>query len=188
MKDSPSADLPGVGPSSANGAFARSGLVAASAIALGLVLHRWEIAALAAPFVLGPAMFFPTRAASPTVALRFEELAAGEHDLVHVFVTVSAEHALDAVEVELDPGEFVPRGPMRWVVSLNAAQSKEFGTEVVADHWGRRRVGPATAIALTPGLFGDMAPSRSDLAALEVEPEPETFRATQEVPRARFRR
>jgi uncharacterized protein (DUF58 family) len=170
-----------VRPSSA---LPRCCLVVAFAITLAFVLHRVDIAVLAVPFVLSPAFYLQRRPARPNVELQLSDIVAAERDVVRGLVTISAPGAVDLLNVDLDPGNFQAVGPTKWTVSLDAGERREIEFELVANRWGQRFVGPATATGFSPALLTEVSPSRSEPKRVAVFPTADLLNAAEDVPHA----
>jgi len=151
---------------------------------LAVVTHHGQLAALAAPFVLGPAVYFRRESAPISATLQSLEPAVGEHEIVHAVLTLSSPEDVDLVEVRLNPGSTAPVGSTTRSVSLAAGEECHLAFELEAGHWGRRFVGPAMVRAYGPALLGAFAPTVTESARVIVAPKADSFKATQDVPHA----
>ena len=165
-------------------ALARCCLVVAVTLTLAFVLRRAELAVLAVPFVLAPAIFLGRHDIAPKIRLRLSEAIATEHDLVKAVVEISTPIAIDVCNVVLDPGNLVALGPTSWVISLDAGEQREIVCELEASRWGRRFAGPATLTGASPALLTEIPAATSTTARLTVVPAADSLRASEDAPHA----
>jgi uncharacterized protein (DUF58 family) len=167
-----------------SGALVRCCIIATVTIALGISTHHPQIAVLAAPFVLGPSIYFSRRVAAVSVRLDLDESEAREHDPVRGIVTVQSRDDLDLVVVELDPGGLSSDGTTAYALALRAGEKRELAFDLKAGGWGRRFAGPATIRGSTRGLFATLPPRASGQRRIVVSPGLDVFRASEDVPNA----
>ena len=165
-------------------ALARCCLVVAVAMTLAFVQKRAEIAILAVPFALAPALFLGRHDVATHVRLRLSEALATEHDLVTAVVEISTPIAIDVCNITLDPGNLVPVGPTSWLLSLDAGDEREIACELEATRWGRRFAGPASLTGVSPALLSEVPASKSAVVRLTVVPAADSLRASEDAPHA----
>src|SRR5487761_2132446 len=148
-------------------ALARCCLVVAVAMTLAFVQKRAEIAILAVPFALAPALFLGRHDVATHVRLRLSEALATEHDLVTAVVEISTPIAIDVCNITLDAGD-----------------EREIACELEATRWGRRFAGPASLTGVSPALLSEVPASKSAVVRLTVVPAADSLRASEDAPHA----
>ena len=156
-------------------------------MAAGLTFGRADVAALAAPFVIGLVLAAGRdHAGLSGTTLRLSAARVREHDMIEATVTLTADADLDAVTVMLAAPVFLAAGgPLVRVTAVTAGAPTAVRLRVRAGHWGRRQVGPVVV-----RVHGPLLLSRSGAllavsqVAVTVMPAIESFRAGESVPRA----
>lgn len=164
----------------------RCAALAVACLLGGLLLGRPDVAALAAPFVVGLAAALRRPGGTPpSVRVQASPATVHEGGAVEVVVTLEAPEPLDvAVLTVASSGFTVASGGTRVATALGSGQAA-YRLVLTAGWWGRRRVGPVTC-AVTTGLGAHRRVDPVVAAALPVAvlPAVEPFAAADAVPRA----
>ncbi len=165
----------------------RAAGLAALLLVTAATTGRADLAVLAAPFVLGPALALTGGRPTVRAGLRLSAARAAEGSTVDALVTVVAGGAdVDLAEVRLAarPGQ---AGVRPYLVALSAAEQRTVALPVAAPRWGRHTVGGVTVRPTGRGLGERGLAVTTPGAALTVLPQVQPFAAADHALPARLR-
>jgi uncharacterized protein (DUF58 family) len=170
-------------------ALGRAVLLTGVLVLLGVVLGRFDLVALAAPFALGTAWAvrrLPTL--GPRVAVALVQDVSIEGGDVGVTITVANPDpvAFDLVVVRVAHSRWLRlrHGDRPYVTDLPGQQSTEIMLSGPALRWGRHEVGPAVCYAVACDGLLRSASAQAPADWLKVHPNTPPFRADDTMPRA----
>lgn len=165
----------------------RAAGLAALLLVLAATTGRPDLAVLAAPFVLGPALALTRGRPAVRAGLQLRSARAAEGGTVDALVTVVADGSdVDLAEVRLTarPGQ---RGPRPLLVALAAGETRTAVLPLPAPRWGRHTVGGASVLPYGPGLALRGASVTTPVTPLTVLPAVQPFDAADHALPARLR-
>jgi uncharacterized protein (DUF58 family) len=167
-------------------ALGRCIVLTLSFLALGIVLRRPDLVALAAPFIFGPVLALSVaRRAAPRINLRVSATELREEEVLEFGVLVASEGPLDLVTISLVVEGFgATGGPIEWATAVPAGGESEVVAALRPARWGRQLLGPAVVIARGPAALVTTAPITIAGGVIHVLPSTGSFTARGAVPHA----
>lgn len=170
-------------------AFGRAILVTGLLVFLAVLIGRYDLVVLAAPFALGTALSLRRRPAmlpAPELSTVDARIVEGDDFAVRVSVANPDPVALDFVLLRLWLPDWVRarHGDHPYAVSAAAGSAAEIDLDGTALRWGRHAVGPLSLHGVA--CDGLLASLRVECEPLPIKayPATEAFRADEAMPRA----
>ena len=170
-------------------AMGRAVVVTAFLAVVAVILGRYDLVVLAAPFALGAAWGLRTRPArlpELTLASTEDPVVEGHEIAARVVVANTDECAYDAVIVRAAPSRWVRlrHSDRPYVGDLPPGAATAVDLAGPALRWGEHWVGPAQAFAVAGGGLLISTPTFTDVAPVKVFPAVDEFRADDAMPHA----